>query len=215
GAGSDAEALHAACGSARLVSVTPSHQFPTGAVMSLARRLALLGWAEKTQAYVLEDDYESEFRYSHRPVEAIQGLDREGRVVYLGTLSKVLSPALRLGYMVLPDALVPALRAAKWYADRHTPTFPQDVLARFIAGGPWEGPGRGTRALIARRCHALLEALRRHFGARVEGSGSDAGLHLLVWLDGLPAGKPLEALIARAARAEVGIYPASPYFLTP
>src|SRR5262249_42771649 len=170
GAGSDAEALHAACGSARLVSVTPSHQFPTGAVMSLTRRLALLRWAEKTQAYVVEDDYESEFRYAHRPVEAIQGLDRGGRVIYLGTLSKVLFPALRLGYMVVPDALVPALRAAKWYADRHTPTFLQDVLARFIADGHFERHVRRTRALIAQRCHTLLEALRHHFGDTVEWS---------------------------------------------
>jgi len=201
--------------SARLAFVTPSHQFPTGTVMSLSRRLALLSWAAKAGAYVVEDDYESEYRYTHRPVEAIQGLDRHGRVVYLGTLSRMLFPALRLGYLVLPELLVPAFRAAKWYADRHTPTFLQEVLARFIGDGHFERHVRRARAMVARRCDTLLEALRGHFGNGVSWSGSDPGLHLLIWLHGLRPGKPLDALIARAARVGVGIYPASGCFLTP
>jgi GntR family transcriptional regulator / MocR family aminotransferase len=114
--------LYAAPSGARLAYVTPSHQFPTGAVMSPVRRLAVLQWAETTDAYVLEDDYDSEFRYAGRPIEAVQGLDRSGRVIYMGTFSKVLFPALRLGYLVLPPSLVSLYTAAKWLTDRHTST---------------------------------------------------------------------------------------------
>ena len=131
-------ALPEAAAAARLVYVTPSHQFPTGAIMSLVRRLALLQWAETAEAYVLEDDYDSEFRYAGRPVEAVQGLDRSGRVIYVGTFSKVLFPALRLGYLVLPPPLVPLFTAAKWLADRHTSTLEQAVLTDFIHEGHFE-----------------------------------------------------------------------------
>src|SRR6185369_9068081 len=100
--GLDAKAMPAEADAARLAYVTPSHQFPTGATMTLCRRLALLSWAEARDAYVVEDDYDSEFRYEGRPVESVQGLDRAGRVIYVGTFSKVMYPALRVGYMVLP-----------------------------------------------------------------------------------------------------------------
>ena len=201
--------------SARVVSVTPSHQFPTGVVMSLARRLALLRWAEDTGAYVIEDDYESEFRYERRPVEAIQGLDRRGRVIYLGTLSKVLFPALRLGYVVLPETLVGPFRAAKWVADRQTSTFFQEVVAGLIRDGHFERHVRRARAMLMGRRRALLEAIRTHLGNAVEVSGSDAGLHLLMWIRGMRAGTSLDGLIKRAAGAGVGIYPIAPYYLTP
>jgi GntR family transcriptional regulator/MocR family aminotransferase len=215
GDGLDVGRLGRSARSARLVSVTPSHQFPTGAVMSLARRLALLRWADETGAYVIEDDYESEYRYERRPVEAIQGLDRRGRVIYLGTLSKVLFPALRLGYAVLPRALVAPFRSAKWLADRHTATFQQELLAQFIREGHFERHVRRARAILAGRRRVLMETIRTHLGERVRVTGTDAGLHLLLWIRGMRAGKPLEALIDRAARAGVGIYPVAPYYLTP
>jgi GntR family transcriptional regulator/MocR family aminotransferase len=154
--------------------------------MSLVRRLALLQWAETAEAYVLEDDYDSEFRYAGRPVEAVQGLDRSGRVIYVGTFSKVLFPALRLGYLVLPPPLVPLFTAAKWLTDRHTSTLEQAVLTDFIYEGHFEHHLRRSRTRNAARRAALLEALDTHLGRRVEVSGANAGVHLLVWLQDVP-----------------------------
>jgi GntR family transcriptional regulator / MocR family aminotransferase len=213
--GLDVTELGPSTTSARFVFVTPSHQFPTGAVMSLARRFALLRWADKTGAYIVEDDYESEYRYGRRPVEAMQGLDRSGRVIYIGTLSKILFPALRLGYVVLPKVLVGPFRAAKRLADRYTPTFTQVVLARFIREGHFERHVRRARAMLAGRRQALLEAVESHLKGEVAVSGTEAGLHLVLWVRGIRAGRTLEALIARAADSGVGIYSVAPYYLTP
>jgi GntR family transcriptional regulator / MocR family aminotransferase len=207
-------ALPEAAAEARLVYVTPSHQFPTGAIMSLVRRLALLQWAETTGTYVLEDDYDSEFRYAGRPVEAVQGLDRSGRVVYVGTFSKVLFPALRLGYLVLPPPLVPLFTAAKWLTDRHTSTLEQAVLADFIYEGHFEHHLRRSRTRNAARRATLLEALDTYLGTRVEVSGANAGVHLLVWLRDV-APQQLSAFIDCAARAGVGLYSVTPYYLMP
>ena len=130
---------------ARLAYVTPSHQFPLGVTMSLARRLALLEWAHTRRAWVVEDDYDSEYRYTGRPLASLQGLDRHGRVIYVGTFSKVLFPALRLGYVVVPLALVDAFAAARGLVDRHPPSVTQAVLAEFIA----EARSRVTSAACA------------------------------------------------------------------
>jgi GntR family transcriptional regulator / MocR family aminotransferase len=212
--GADVSALLADGREARLAYVTPSHQFPTGATMSLARRLALLAWAERAGAYVVEDDYDSEFRYEGRPVEAVQGLDRHGRVIYLGTFSKVLFPALRIGYVVLPDPLVEPFVAAKWLADRQTATFEQEVLADFIGEGHFERHLRRTRASNAARRAALLGALRDRVGDRVRVEGANAGVHLLAWLAGVPAAEA-ERVAARAAEVGVGVYPIAPYYVAP
>lgn len=199
---------------ARLAYVTPSHQFPTGVVMSLGRRLALLDWARRAGAHVVEDDYDSEYRYEGRPIEAVQGLDRGGRVIYVGTLSKVLFPALRLGYLVLPPFLVEPFRAAKWATDRHTGTLEQEALADFIRDGHFERHLRRSRARYAARRAALLEALAAHLGDRAEVVGANAGVHLLVWLPGVTPGA-LDRLVRRAAAAGVGVYPIAPYYLRP
>lgn len=197
---------------ARLVYVTPSHQFPTGAVMSLSRRLQLLDWAETQDAYLLEDDYDSEYRYGSRPVESVQGLDRRGRTIYIGTLSKVLFPSLRLGFLVLPEALVEPFVAAKWLTDRQSPTLEQAVLAEFIGEGHFERHLRRMRTLNSERRSALLAALEEHLGDRIEVEGTNAGVHLLVWLRGLRP-DDLPPLIQRAAKRGVGIYSVEPYFL--
>ena len=212
--GLDTTTLDRLPGSARLACVTPSHQFPTGAIMSLARRLALLRWAENRRAYVVEDDYESEYGYAHRPVEAIQGLDRAGRVIYVGTFSKVLFPALRLGYLVLPEPLVGPFRSAKWLADRHTASFPQGLLTEFICEGHFERHLRRSRAVLAKRRAALLDSLRLHVGEKIEVSGASAGLQILGWLQGTRP-RAVGALIKRAAEADVGVYPVAPYYLAP
>jgi GntR family transcriptional regulator / MocR family aminotransferase len=201
-------------GRVRLAYVTPSHQFPTGAVLSLARRLELLRWAERTGAHVLEDDYDSEFHYEGRPLAAVQGLDRSGRVLYVGTFSKVLFPSLRIGYLVVPPSLVPALAAIRWLTDCHTPNFEQEVLADFITEGHFERHLRRSRARNASLRGALIEAFDECFGDRVEITGAHAGIHVVAWLRGILA-QDLPALRARATKRGVGVYAVEPYYLRP
>lgn len=212
--GLDATQLPALAGRPRLIYVTPSHQFPTGAIMPLARRLALLDWAASNEAYVIEDDYDSEYRYNARPVESIQGLDRSERVIYIGTLSKVMFPSLRIGYLVLPKPLIMPFLAAKWLADRHTPILEQEALADFINEGHFERHLRRSRARNAARRQALLDALNEHFPERFEIWGANAGVHLLAWFHNIKESE-LEKIVMRAEEAGVGIYPITPYYLVP
>lgn len=190
----------------RLAYVTPSHQFPTGGVMPASRRLALLDWAERGGTYVLEDDYDSEYRYEGRPVEPLQALDRAGLVIYSGTVSKVLSPGLRLGYMVLPPDLVQPFLRAKQLTDRHTASLEQAVFAHLIRDGYFERHIRRTRRHNQRRRDALLAALQAAFGAAVEFEGAKAGLHLVVRFRGIPAALATSVAEA-AAQHSVGITP--------
>jgi GntR family transcriptional regulator / MocR family aminotransferase len=197
---------------ARLIYVTPSHQFPTGAIMPIARRLALLAWAATHGSYVVEDDYDSEYRYEGRPIEAMQSLDRNGRVIYVGTLSKILFPALRLGYLVLPKPLIDVFRTIKYLSDRHTASLQQDVVTEFVAQGHFERHLRRTRKRNAQRRVALLHALDREFGDAVSVQGANAGLHLLAWFRNR-APEDTEEIVARAEQAGVGVYPVTPYYL--
>lgn len=211
----DAEGLDLAAGAARapaprLIYVTPSHQYPLGVTMSLARRLALLEWAGQVGAWILEDDYDSEYRYAGRPLAALQGLDREGRVIYLGTFSKVLCPALRLGYLVAPPRLVDAFIAARALADRHSPGVEQAALADFIAEGHFARHIRRTRALYAARQAALVDAARRELTGLLEVRPADAGLHLVGWL---PDDADDATLAERAAAHGVETVPLSRYAL--
>jgi len=212
--GLDVTRLPPASARARLACVTPCHQFPTGVVMPLGRRVALLEWAARTGAWVIEDDYVSEFRYEGRPIEALQSLDRTGRVIYVGTFSKTLLPALRLAYLVLPQALVKPFIAAKWITDRYSAMLGQEVLTDFITGGHFERYLRRVRARNAARRLVLIEALHQYLGDRVQVTGENAGVHLLVWLNDVRPQR-LESLIADAARVGVGIYPAGPYYSRP
>jgi GntR family transcriptional regulator / MocR family aminotransferase len=165
---------------ARLVYVTPSHQFPTGVAMSLARRLELIEWSRRHNAVILEDDYDSEYRYSGPPLPALQGLAGGVNVIYIGTFSKVMFPSLRIGYMVAPPSLIEPLRRAKWLADRHTPVPEQAALADFISEGHLERHIRRMRRVYGARRAALVESLQRCFGDRVQIAGDDAGMHVLV-----------------------------------
>jgi GntR family transcriptional regulator / MocR family aminotransferase len=164
----------------RLVYVTPSHQFPTGATLSLSRRLELLNWAQQTGALILEDDYDSEYRYGDRPIPALQGLDHSGSVLYIGTCSKVLFPSLRIGYLVLPPNLVPLIAHAKWLNDRQLPMLEQLVLTDFIEEGHLERHIRKMRAYYDRRRQALVQALQQSFGERAIILGEKAGIHVMV-----------------------------------
>jgi GntR family transcriptional regulator/MocR family aminotransferase len=181
--GMDVNAGIRAAPGARLVYVTPSHQFPLGSVMSSSRRLALLRWARRTGGWILEDDYDSEFRYATRPLACLQGLDAESegssRVLYVGTFSKTLAPALRLGYLVVPDPLVDAFRAARFVASGHSPTVDQAVLADFIGDGHYVRHVRRVRALCAERQHALLAAASVELDGLLTFAPDPAGLHVV------------------------------------
>ena len=132
--------------SIRLAYVTPSHQFPLGGVLPIGRRMALLEWAKQRNAWIIEDDYDGEFRYGQRPIDALQSMDTDGRVIYIGTFSKALSPQLRLGYLVLPHALVSVFRQTKRLSDRHVPMLEQHVLNSLIESGAYERHVRHVRA---------------------------------------------------------------------
>lgn len=165
---------------AKLVYVTPSHQQPLGITMSLQRRLELLAWAAEKKVWVVEDDYDSEYRYTGPPLASMQSLDKAGCVIYTGTLSKVLFPGLRLGYMVLPPSLVDAFVQGKGIIDRHTATVPQMVLADFINEGHFNRHIKRTREAYAERRHTLLTMLERHMADEFEIGNADAGLHFAV-----------------------------------
>lgn len=183
------EAGREMCPDARLAVVTPSHQFPTGVTMSLIRRLALLQWAREAQAWIAEDDYDSEYRYSGRPLEALQGLDGGERVIYIGTFSKVLFPALRLGYLVAPAGLVAGFVAARRFIDVHLPLLEQMALADFIADGHFARHLRRMRQLYLERRDALVEALTSELGDLMRVNVPEAGMHLVAWLPEVMSGQ--------------------------
>jgi GntR family transcriptional regulator / MocR family aminotransferase len=194
---------------ARLVYVTPSHQFPLGALLAATRRRALLGWAERNSAIVVEDDYDSAYRYEGRPIPALYGIDTSGRVVYVGTFSKTMFPALRIGYVVAPPALRDVIQAAKGFADRQSPILEQRALASFIVDGGFERHLRRMRVLYRARRASLLESLRRHIGDGLEVSGESAGMHLVVRLPLLET----DRFIERARRAGVAVMSTAPHHL--
>ena len=195
---------------ARMVVVTPSHQFPSGAILPLARRVALLEWAARRDAVIVEDDYDGEFRYEGQTLESLQGLDRSSRVIYVGTFSRTIFSALRIGYLVVPKSLVTAFSAAKWLCDRHSPSLEQATLAEFISSGMYERYLRRVRRRNAARREVLLGAVNRHLRDRVQISGAAAGAHVVMW----PTARISEdALVSAAASRGVGVYPISPYYL--
>ncbi len=154
--------------SIKLVYVTPSHQFPTGAILSLPRRLELLAWAQQNSAMIIEDDYDSEYRYGDRPIPALQGLAQTDSVLYIGTFSKVLFPSLRIGYLVLPPSLISLFARAKWLSDRSLPSLEQQVLADFIEQGHIDRHIRKMRSLYDLRRQALVQALKANFGEKAK-----------------------------------------------
>jgi len=211
-AGLDVDALPP--GTIRLAYVTPCHQFPTGVIMPTSRRLALLDWASRTGAYLIEDDYVSEYRYEGRPLEPLQTLDHAGIVIYVGTLSKVLFPALRIAYLVLPTPLVRPFVVAKFLADRFSPTLAQQTLTDFMDQGQFDRHLRRSCARNAKRRQVLTSALKTHFGDRVEIAGENAGVHLLVWFNDFSS-EDGHAVVERAAGEGIGIYPVTACYARP
>ncbi len=204
------ELLDHATESIRLVYVTPSHQFPTGVTLSLPRRLQLLAWAQQTGTMLIEDDYDSEYRYGDRPIPALQGLDRSHSVLYIGTFSKVLFPSLRIGYLVLPHHLVSLFSHSKWLSDRHLPMLEQLVLTDFIEEGHLERHIRKMRSHYDQCRQILVQALKTYFGEQVTILGEKAGLHLMVQLHTQLSD---EEIIQRASEVGVGLFPAKPHYL--
>jgi GntR family transcriptional regulator/MocR family aminotransferase len=193
-----------------LAFVTPSHQFPRGGTMPLARRLALLAWARRRAAVIIEDDYDGDLRYEGGSLAALQGLDEDGRVVYLGTFSKVLFPALRLGYLVLPRALNAPFVQAKDLVDRGAPTLTQAAVADFLAEGHFERHLRHLRHLYGEKRRALTQALDANLGGRVRYSPVAAGLHVMLFAEpGLDEARLVREATARGVR----VYAGAPYHL--
>ncbi len=211
GIGLDDEGMRmdlAALKGARLVYITPGHQFPLGITMSLPRRLQLLEWARKSRAAILEDDYDSEYRYSGRPVPALQGLDRYGLVLFTGSFSKVLFPSLRLGYLVIPPDLVEVFSAAISVTSRHAPVLEQAVLCDFIEEGHFGRHLRRMRGIYAERVAVLLESARSELTGLLEISDVEAGLQTAGWLR---TGLEAVPVRAAAARRNVDVVPLSEY----
>ncbi|CDN57156.1 Transcriptional regulator with HTH domain and aminotransferase domain (plasmid) [Neorhizobium galegae bv. officinalis bv. officinalis str. HAMBI 1141] len=193
--------------------VTPSHQFPLGGVLPAAHRQALMEWSMAANAYVIEDDYDSEYRYDVSPIPPLY-LSGQGRVIYVGTVSKTLSPTLRLGYIILPHPLVEAFIECKRIADRHTSTFEQEALAALIETGAYERHVRRMRRLNAERRAVFLASMASAFVDHIEIVGTTAGLHVVVWFNTISCRQ--EARFADIARShDIGIYPIARLFSSP
>jgi GntR family transcriptional regulator / MocR family aminotransferase len=192
------------------VLVTPAHQYPTGSVLAPERRGALLDWAVRQRAVIIEDDYDAEYRYDREPIGALQGLAPD-RVVYVGSASKVLSPALRLGWLVVPPDLLSDIARAKLQADNGSATPEQLALAEFIETGAFDSHLRRTRQIYRRRRDALVASLRKHL-PNLRLHGVAAGLHVLIEL---ASGVDERAVVDTAARRSIRVYAGGPYRAKP
>jgi GntR family transcriptional regulator / MocR family aminotransferase len=210
GEGLDVAAGTELCPNARVACVTPSHQYPLGATMSAARRLRLLEWAHRNGAWIIEDDYDSEYRYESMPVASMQGLDWGSRVIYIGTFSKTLFPSLRLGYLVLPPALVGRFLAVRQANDLSPSLLYQAALADFIRAGHFTRHIRKTRQLYMERRNALAHALREEFGEEIEILGAEAGMHLVITI---PYGLSDQKIAGEAAKEGLWLWPLSSAYL--
>ncbi|WP_282604858.1 PLP-dependent aminotransferase family protein [Pelagibius sp. Alg239-R121] len=200
---------------ARMAIVAPSHQYPLGITMSLARRLELLAWAREADAWIVEDDYDSEYRYEGRPLSALQSLDDadNGRVVYLGSFSKVMFPSLRLGYIVVPEDLIEPMGCARGTLDDHPTAITQPALAAFISEGHFAAHVRRMRVLYAARQAVLLEAIRTDLEGLLDAQPDEAGLHIVAYLSKDLARRMSDQEAAdRAAAAGLAVSPLSRYY---
>jgi GntR family transcriptional regulator/MocR family aminotransferase len=181
--GLDVRAGTKLCANARAAFVAPSHQYPLGVTMTAARRLDLLAWADAANAWIIEDDYDSEYRYNSTPIASLQGLDRNQRVIYIGNFSKVMFPSMRLGYLVVPPDLVDRFAAVRQTMDICPPHMNQAVMTEFIREGHFSRHLRRMRPVYAERRRVLVEALERELGGRSEIIGNAAGMHLTIYVD--------------------------------
>lgn len=203
------------CRKARAVYVAPSHEYPLGVTMSASRRLQLLAWAQSRGAWIIEDDYDSEYRYESMPVSSLQGLDRASRVIYIGTFSKVLFPSLRLGYIVIPPDLVNRFTTVRNATDICPSHLHQAVLADFIQEGHFARHLRRMRRLYGERRRALVQSIRAEIGDALEIVGAEAGMHLCAIMrkDRNRSGWRDVGLAVKAAREKLSLWPLSPCYL--
>jgi GntR family transcriptional regulator / MocR family aminotransferase len=195
---------------ARAAYITPSHQFPLGVTLSAARRMQLLSWAVSSGTWIIEDDYDSEYRFGGRPIASLQGLDTDGRVIYVGTFSKVMFPAMRLGYLVLPKDLVPAFAVAREATDTCSASLYQSVMADFIREGHFARHIARMRKLYAQRRRALVEEIQQQLSEKLEVLGAEAGMQLAALL---PRGVDDVTVARRAAKKGVSARPLSACYL--
>jgi len=213
GEGLDISVGEAKAPDARFVCVAPSHQYPLGVTMPLSRRLALLEWAQRVDGWIIEDDYDSEYRYSGKPIAALQGLDRDDRVVYVGSFSKTMFPSLRLGYLIVPPDLTDSFRFARAALDDHPSTVAQPALTAFIEDGYFAAHLRRMRKLYADRQALLVQEAEAHFSGALSIAPAQAGMHLLarqtpaltVRMDDITATR-------RAEEAGISVSPLSSFF---
>ncbi|MEA4901534.1 PLP-dependent aminotransferase family protein [Desulfitobacterium sp.] len=195
---------------ARIVYIAPSHQFPMGAVMPIHKRMEMLRWAQEYDNLIIEDDYDSEFRYNGRPIPALQSIDRYERVVYVGTFSKALSPGLRMAYMILPTWLLSAYQERFIGYQCTVPLIEQKILARFMADGHWEKHVRRLCLSQKKKHDILIHAIHQNMGSKVRIYGHQAGLHILLeFLDG----QQEDELIRKALECKIKVCAASPFWL--
>jgi GntR family transcriptional regulator/MocR family aminotransferase len=206
----DAEGLNlvAAKQKAKLIYVTPSHQYPLGVTMSLPRRLALLEWARTSNAWIIEDDYNSEFRYAGRPLASLQGLDQGGRVIYVGTFSKTIFPSMRIGCAVVPPDLVGIFTAARALNDTHSSLIDQAILTEFIGDGHFARHVRRMRTLYEERQQTLIAECEKNLAGLLDVKKADAGMHVVGWL---PEGVSDRAISRKAAEKDLILAPISAY----
>jgi GntR family transcriptional regulator / MocR family aminotransferase len=195
---------------ARAAFVTPSHQFPMGSTMSASRRLLLLNWAQRSGGWIVEDDYDSEYRFDAQPIASLQGLDANSRVIYIGTFSKVLLPSLRVGYIVIPRDLVERFLSVRFAMDIFPAYLFQEVLADFMGLGHFGRHIRKMRQIYSSRRMALIESIQKVFGNRLEIHGAAAGMHVTVTL---PSGLDDGEIAACAARERLWLWPLSPCYV--
>ncbi len=195
---------------ANVVFVTPSHQFPYGMIMPITRRTQLLQWAQKEDdRYIIEDDYDSEFRYSGKPIPALQGLDTDGKVIYMGTLSKALLPSLRMSYIVLPKNLIKKYQKEYLFYTQSVSRMDQEVVRKFLHEGYWEKHIHKMRVVYRKKRDRLVFEIEKYFSNLVEVIGEDSGLHILLKVHN---GMREEELIKAAAKYSIKIYPVSTYY---
>jgi GntR family transcriptional regulator/MocR family aminotransferase len=195
---------------ARAAFVTPSHKYPLGSTMSATRRLQLLNWAQSSGSWIIEDDYDSKYRYGSKPIASLQGLDVNSRVIYIGTFSKVLFPSLRIGYIVIPPDLVGRFAAMRFAMDIFPPYLYQEVLTDFMLLGHFGRHIRKMRQLYSQQHGALIKSIRAEFGETLEVHGANAGMHLTVTL---PEGFQDEEIAAAAAQGRLWLSALSPCYL--
>jgi GntR family transcriptional regulator/MocR family aminotransferase len=198
------------CRKARAAFVAPSHQFPLGATMSASRRFQLLDWAQNSGAWIVEDDYDSEYRFGNMPIASLQGLDHNARVIYIGTFSKTLFPSLRIGYLIMPPDLVDRFATVRNLMDLGSPHFYQAVLSDFMSEGHFARHIRRMRLLYGERRAALVDCLRKEFGSTLEILGAEAGMHLVVIL---PKELSDVKIAHKAVREKLWLWPLSLHYL--